>query len=97
MSDDASKNGGSPGGTWRGDPSRAPLREGDLSETAFLNREAEAAKAAIVQRLRNIEKDIRSAADLRMGTRASLVDYGDRLFGRFCRGGSRAVRLGKHA
>ncbi len=67
MSDDASKNGGSPGGTWRGDPSRAPLREGDLSETAFLNREAEAAKAAIVQRLRNIEKDIRSAADLRHG------------------------------
>jgi hypothetical protein len=61
MSDDASKNGGPRGGTSRGDPPRDPLHGPDLSEARFLNREAEAAKAAIVECLRNLEKDIKAA------------------------------------
>jgi hypothetical protein len=68
MSADELKSGSHSAATSPSAPRPDPLKNENLSEAAFLQGEAQTAKAAIVRTLEDLKEDLRTAADLRLWT-----------------------------
>ena len=68
MSDATASDGLSGNTSFGGQPAER-VQQPDVSESAFLGQEADAAKAAVVESLRNLQNDLKAATDLRSWAR----------------------------